>query len=102
MKKVLYLLSAIFLISCGNINFHIIKNIGASEFQKLINEEEGIIIDVRIFQEFYSGHIKGIPVFILFKNTKEFFRYFGVIISRIAIKKNLIYDQESYRYDHYI
>jgi rhodanese-related sulfurtransferase len=58
MKKISYLLSAIFLISCGNTNSQIIENVGASQFQSLIKKEEGIIIDVRTTQEFSSGHIK--------------------------------------------
>ena len=58
MKFFLLLLSSIYLISCGEINSQIIKNIGASQFQEQINKEEGIIIDVRTPEEFYSGHIK--------------------------------------------
>jgi thioredoxin len=58
MKKILYLLSAISLISCGNTNSQIIENIEAPQFQTLTNKENGIIIDVRTPEEFYSGHIK--------------------------------------------
>jgi len=58
MKKVLSLLGAIFIISCGNTNSQIIENIVAQQFQKLIKKGDGIIIDVRTSQEFNSGHIK--------------------------------------------
>jgi rhodanese-related sulfurtransferase len=58
MKKILYLLSAISLISCGNTNAQIIENIEAPQFQSLTNKENGIIIDVRTPEEFCSGHIK--------------------------------------------
>jgi len=58
MKKVLSLLCAIFIISCGNTNSKIIENIVAQQFQKLTKKGDGIIIDVRTSQEFNSGHIK--------------------------------------------
>tara|TARA_B110000196_G_C21075006_1_gene629445 strand:+ start:167 stop:871 length:705 start_codon:yes stop_codon:yes gene_type:complete len=58
MKKVLSLLCAIFIISCGNTNSQIIENIVAQQFQKLTKKGDGIIIDVRTSQEFNSGHIK--------------------------------------------
>jgi rhodanese-related sulfurtransferase len=47
-----------FLISCGNTHSQIIENIGASQFQILIKKEDGILLDVRTPQEFYSGHIQ--------------------------------------------
>ena len=59
MKHILFLVSAsFFLISCGHTNSQTIENIEVLEFQKLINKENGIIIDVRTPQEFHSGHIK--------------------------------------------
>ena len=59
MKYILFLVSAsIFLISCGHTTSQTIANIEAVEFYKLINKENGIIIDVRTPEEFYSGHIK--------------------------------------------
>ena len=58
MKNILFLLSIISLISCGNTNSQIIENIEALQFQTLINKEDGIILDVRTSQEFHSGHIK--------------------------------------------
>ncbi|MBU46032.1 MAG: thioredoxin [Flavobacteriales bacterium] len=58
MKKIAYLLSSIFLISCNNTSSQIIENIDALRFQLLIKKEDGIILDVRTPQEFHSGHIK--------------------------------------------
>jgi rhodanese-related sulfurtransferase len=58
MKKILYLLSTISLMSCGNSNSQIIKNVGALQFHELVNKDDGIIIDVRTQNEFYSGHLK--------------------------------------------
>ncbi|MEC7863981.1 MAG: thioredoxin domain-containing protein [Bacteroidota bacterium] len=58
MKNILFLVSFSFVISCENTNSQIIENIGAEKFQKLICQEDGIIIDVRTLQEFSSGHIK--------------------------------------------
>ncbi len=54
----IYLLSLIYLSSCGNINSQIIENIEPEEFQKKINKGEGIILDVRTANEFHSSHIK--------------------------------------------
>lgn len=58
MKKMIYLLSLIYLSSCGNINSQVIENVEPEEFQKQINTGEGIIIDVRTANEFHSSHIK--------------------------------------------
>ena len=58
MREVLFSFAVIFLVSCGNTNSQIIQNIGAEEFNLLINKEKTIVIDVRTPQEFYSGHIK--------------------------------------------
>ena len=58
MKNILFLLSFSCLISCEDIRSQIVEDIGAIQFYKLIKETNGIIIDVRTPQEFYSGHIK--------------------------------------------
>ena len=42
---------------CSNTNSQIIENINASQFETLIKTQDGIILDVRTSQEFYSGHI---------------------------------------------
>ena len=57
MKHILYLVIAILLISCSNTNSQIIENLDASKFETLIKMQDGIILDVRTSQEFYSGHI---------------------------------------------
>ncbi len=58
MREILYSFAVVFLVSCGNTNSQIIRNIDALEFNLLIKKEETIIIDVRTPQEFHSGHIK--------------------------------------------
>jgi thioredoxin len=58
MKKIIYLLSLIYLSSCGNINSQVIENIEPEEFKKRINSGPGIILDVRTANEFYSSHIQ--------------------------------------------
>jgi len=57
MKKILFLLSIVFLFSCVNINSQITEDINAEKFHQLIGKGDGIIIDVRTSQEFNSGHI---------------------------------------------
>ena len=57
MKKILFLLSIMFLFSCGNTNSQIIEDVNAENFHQLIEKGDGIIIDVRTSQEFNSGHI---------------------------------------------
>ena len=57
MKNIFFLLSIMFLFSCGNTNSQIIEDINAEEFYHLIEKGDGIIIDVRTSQEFNSGHI---------------------------------------------
>lgn len=59
MKKNFCLWNIMFLIFCGNTNSQIIENIEAPKFIKIINEKDGIIIDVRTTKEFNSGHIIG-------------------------------------------
>ena len=59
MKKLLYLVSFILLISCLNVSYsEVIKNINSKEFNELLKSGDGIIIDVRTPHEFHSGHIK--------------------------------------------
>ena len=58
MKNILSLVGVFLLISCGNTNSQVIENIQALQFKKIINKQDGIIIDVRTPQEFHSGHIK--------------------------------------------
>ena len=57
MKKILYVLNIAFFVSCGNTNSQVIEDVNAEKFHQLIEEGEGIIIDVRTSQEFNSGHI---------------------------------------------
>ena len=58
MKKILCLLSIIVIISCGETNTQVVKNIKAVKFQEFSALNDGIIIDVRTAAEFNSGHIK--------------------------------------------
>ena len=58
MERILYLLSAIFLISCGETNSQIVEDLEAPIFQNFMKEKQGILIDVRTPQEFHSGHLK--------------------------------------------
>ena len=58
MKNTIYLLLLLFVISCVDTNSQVIKNIDVSAFESLIKTEEAIILDVRTFKEFGSGHIQ--------------------------------------------
>lgn len=58
MKKTIYLLISLFVISCVEINSQVIKNIDASVFESSIKKEDAVILDVRTAQEFRSGHIQ--------------------------------------------
>lgn len=58
MKRILYLLAILSIISCGESNSQIVVNLAAPKFQQLIKKQPGIIIDVRTSQEFHSGHLK--------------------------------------------
>lgn len=71
MKHILYLASAILLISCSNTNSQIIENINASQFETLIKKQDGIILDVRTSEEFYSGHISDATNLDYYKNDFE-------------------------------
>jgi thioredoxin 1 len=57
MNKILFILTVAFFVSCGDTNSQIIEDVNAEKFHQLIEEGEGIIIDVRTSQEFNSGHI---------------------------------------------
>ena len=57
MNKILFVLTVAFFVSCGDTNSQIIEDVNAEKFHQLIEEGEGIIIDVRTSQEFNSGHI---------------------------------------------
>ena len=57
MKKIIYLLTLIYLSSCVNTKSQVIENINPEEFKKRINTNDGIIIDVRTPKEFHSLHI---------------------------------------------
>jgi len=57
MNKILFVLTVAFFVSCGDTNSQIIEDVNAEKFHQLIEEGEGIIIDVRTAQEFNSGHI---------------------------------------------
>jgi len=57
MKKILYVLNIAFFVSCGNTNSQVIEDVNTEKFHQLIEEGDGIIIDVRTTKEFSSGHI---------------------------------------------
>ena len=59
-KKISFITTSIFIISCTNTtseNNTIISNVNANEFQSLIKNANGIILDVRTLNEFSSGHL---------------------------------------------
>lgn len=60
MKKIIYSLVSIVLVSCssGTVEAQVINNVSAVEFNKRINSDEGIILDVRTIQEVNEGHIE--------------------------------------------
>tara|TARA_B100001758_G_C18403624_1_gene610564 strand:- start:106 stop:810 length:705 start_codon:yes stop_codon:yes gene_type:complete len=57
MRLALFFFSIVFFFSCETIDSQVITNIDAEQFFKKINENNGIIIDVRTPEEFHSGHI---------------------------------------------
>ena len=59
MRKIAFFIAFYLCISCMNTNSQIIENIEALTFKETINQIEGLIIDVRTPEEFFSGHIKG-------------------------------------------
>ena len=60
MKKIIYSLVSFVLVSCslGPIEAQVINNVSVVEFNKLINSDEGIILDVRTIDEVNKGHIQ--------------------------------------------
>tara|TARA_B100001250_G_scaffold69233_2_gene55570 strand:- start:14962 stop:15693 length:732 start_codon:yes stop_codon:yes gene_type:complete len=58
MKKVALFVGFCMLISCMHTNSQIIENIDALRFKEEINKLEGLVIDVRTAEEFYSGYIQ--------------------------------------------
>jgi thioredoxin len=60
MKKIIYSLVSLVLISCssGSIEAQVIHNVSVVEFDKLIKSDEGIVLDVRTIDEVSEGHIK--------------------------------------------
>ena len=60
MKKIIYSLVSFVLVSCslGPIEAQVINNVSVVEFNKLINSDEGIVLDVRTIGEVNEGHIE--------------------------------------------
>ena len=59
-RNIIYSLTALLLVSCSSesIKAQAIRDINAVEFNKLINTEQGIILDVRTLDEVNAGHIE--------------------------------------------
>tara|TARA_B100000767_G_C19746871_1_gene528947 strand:+ start:1348 stop:2073 length:726 start_codon:yes stop_codon:yes gene_type:complete len=59
-KNIIYTLLSVLCISCSvdSTEAQVIYNINALEFNKLINTEEGIVLDVRTVGEISEGHIE--------------------------------------------
>lgn len=57
MRNILIVLTVLFFFFCGDTDSQIIEDVNAKKFHQLIEEGEGIIIDVRTSKEFKSGHI---------------------------------------------
>ena len=58
MKNILFFWSSFLLFSCNNTNSQIIEDVSVSQFQMLLKNHNGIILDVRTPQEFSLGHIQ--------------------------------------------
>ena len=60
MKKIIYSLVSFVLVSCslGPIEAQVINNVSVVEFNKLMNSDEGIVLDVRTIGEVNEGHIE--------------------------------------------
>ncbi len=57
MKYFLCFISTVFLVSCGQTSSQIVEDLPAPIFQNFIKGNQGLIVDVRTPQEFYSGHL---------------------------------------------
>ena len=59
-KNIIYSLTTLLLVSCSSesIEAQVIQDVNAVEFNKLINTEQGIILDVRTLDEVNAGHIE--------------------------------------------
>jgi len=59
-RNIIYSLTTLLLVSCSSesIEAQAIQDINAVEFNKLINTEQGIILDVRTLAEVNAGHIE--------------------------------------------
>ena len=59
-KKIIYSLVSFVFVSCslGPVEAQVVNNVDAKEFSKLINSDEGIILDVRTIDEVNKGHIQ--------------------------------------------
>jgi thioredoxin len=60
MKKIIYSLVSFVFVSCssGPVEAQVVNNVNAKEFSKLINSDDGIILDVRTISEVNEGYIK--------------------------------------------
>ncbi|MBT6809056.1 MAG: thioredoxin fold domain-containing protein [Flavobacteriales bacterium] len=60
MQKIIYSLVSFVFVSCslGPVEVQVVNNVDAKEFSKLINSDEGIILDVRTIDEVNKGHIQ--------------------------------------------
>ena len=59
-KKIIYSLISFVFVSCssGPVEGQVVNNVNAKEFSKLINSDDGIILDVRTISEVNEGYIK--------------------------------------------
>ena len=59
-RNIIYSLTTLLLVSCSSesIEAQVIQDVNAVEFNKLINTEQGIILDVRTLDEVNAGHIE--------------------------------------------
>ena len=60
MQKIIYSLVSFVFVSCalGPVEAQVVNNVDAKEFSKLINSDEGIILDVRTIDEVNKGYIE--------------------------------------------
>lgn len=59
-KKIIFSTASVMLVSCTSVDIkaQVIYNVNATEFDKLINSVEGIVLDVRTIDEVNEGHIE--------------------------------------------